>query len=198
MYRRPEGAADAPPLVREDTGEMRERLTTRLSPKPTTFINDVLRFFDDIDIDNLEVASEETEAAAALLDDELDDEPATLWQKSLDELKLGPGCDRKSFNVVRNRIDDIDIDNLVIAGEETEETAALLNDEPATLWQKCLDELKLGPEYDRNSFNVVRGGSPQVSSNGFYEQAILEQSQADEGEAKNPVTCRSLHDVVRF
>eukprot|EP00929_Paragymnodinium_shiwhaense_P046984 TRINITY_DN23870_c0_g1_i1.p1 TRINITY_DN23870_c0_g1~~TRINITY_DN23870_c0_g1_i1.p1 ORF type:complete len:234 (-),score=22.17 TRINITY_DN23870_c0_g1_i1:610-1239(-) len=108
---------------------------------------------------------------------------------------------RKAHGVLTDFLEEMDtIDNLVLAVKAAEEeAAALADDEPATLWQTCLDELKLGPESDRKSFNVVCSGRAQISRQSFYEQAILDQfSQADEEKTENPGICRSLHEVVRF
>eukprot|EP00929_Paragymnodinium_shiwhaense_P046988 TRINITY_DN23870_c0_g5_i1.p1 TRINITY_DN23870_c0_g5~~TRINITY_DN23870_c0_g5_i1.p1 ORF type:complete len:193 (-),score=23.84 TRINITY_DN23870_c0_g5_i1:528-1055(-) len=98
----------------------------------------------------------------------------------------------------RLRSEDIDLDDLVLAVEEAE-AAARMEDEPATMWQKQLDERKLEQGCDRKSFNIVGSGIAHVSSKRFYAQAVLEEfSETDEAEGAKPGIYRSFHDVVRF
>eukprot|EP00929_Paragymnodinium_shiwhaense_P046987 TRINITY_DN23870_c0_g4_i1.p1 TRINITY_DN23870_c0_g4~~TRINITY_DN23870_c0_g4_i1.p1 ORF type:complete len:228 (-),score=17.14 TRINITY_DN23870_c0_g4_i1:592-1203(-) len=102
-------ATDIPRLER-DCVESPKARTTRLAPKPIgshgTFprkAHGVLTdFLEEMDtIDNLVLAVKAAEEEAAAL---ADDEPATLWQACVGALKLEPGRDRKSFNIVRSGI----------------------------------------------------------------------------------------------
>eukprot|EP00929_Paragymnodinium_shiwhaense_P041688 TRINITY_DN21640_c0_g1_i3.p1 TRINITY_DN21640_c0_g1~~TRINITY_DN21640_c0_g1_i3.p1 ORF type:complete len:192 (-),score=18.11 TRINITY_DN21640_c0_g1_i3:819-1346(-) len=92
---------DVLPRLESDCGESIGGQTTRLSTKPTVSRASFLtRFFEDVaSMDDLMMAVEEVEA-----DTVVERAPETSWQQCIDELKLEPGCDRKSCNVVRSGI----------------------------------------------------------------------------------------------
>eukprot|EP00929_Paragymnodinium_shiwhaense_P060820 TRINITY_DN30362_c0_g1_i1.p1 TRINITY_DN30362_c0_g1~~TRINITY_DN30362_c0_g1_i1.p1 ORF type:complete len:275 (+),score=29.08 TRINITY_DN30362_c0_g1_i1:76-825(+) len=68
-------------------------------------------------------------------------------------------------------------------------------------WQKNVHMHKSDPPvFERRRFKMVRSGTTQVESHGFYRQSLLAmfpRLERHEDDGSDGV-CRSLHDVVRF